>query len=168
LAAARGELEAASARLEDAAARHEVIGDPFNRGRALLALGAVQRRQRQKRLARNALESALATFERIGAGVFAARARDELARIGGWRRIEGLTTSELRVAELVAEGRTNREIAAALFLGERTVASHLTHVYAKLGLRSRTELARRLSGRDLAFAVTARHRAPQPGKIQTS
>jgi len=48
------------------------------------------------------------------------------------------------VAALVAEGRTNREVAVALFLGERTVASHLTHIYAKLGVRSRTELARRL------------------------
>ena len=52
-----------------------------------------------------------------------------------------------RVAKLVAEGRTNREVAAALFLDERTVASHLTHIYVKLGVRSRTELARKL-GRD--------------------
>jgi DNA-binding CsgD family transcriptional regulator len=53
-----------------------------------------------------------------------------------------MSPSERRVAELVSEGRTNREIAAALFVTERTVASHLTHVYAKLGVRSRTELAR--------------------------
>ena len=70
------------------------------------------------------------------------RAR-ELGRIGGRTREEGLTAAERRVAVLVAEGRTNREVAAALFLGERTVASHLTHIYAKLGVRSRTELARR-------------------------
>ena len=62
----------------------------------------------------------------------------------GATRIEGLTAAERRVAELVANGQTNREVAAALFLGERTVASHLTHIYAKLGVRSRTELARRL------------------------
>ena len=55
-----------------------------------------------------------------------------------------MTAAERRVASLVAEGKTNREVAAALFLQERTVASHLTHVYAKLGVRSRTELARRL------------------------
>ena len=54
------------------------------------------------------------------------------------------TPAEQRVAALVAEGRTNQEVAAALFLAERTVASHLTRVYAKLGVRSRTELARRL------------------------
>ena len=57
-------------------------------------------------------------------------------------REEGLTAAERRVAALVAEGRTNREVAAALFLGERTVETHLSHVYAKLGVRSRAELAR--------------------------
>jgi DNA-binding CsgD family transcriptional regulator len=48
------------------------------------------------------------------------------------------------VADLVANGRTNAEVAAALFLAERTIASHLTHIYAKVGVRSRTELARAL------------------------
>ena len=62
----------------------------------------------------------------------------------GARARKGLTAAERRVAVLVAEGRTNREVAAALFLSERTVAGHLTHIYAKLGVRSRTELARRL------------------------
>jgi DNA-binding NarL/FixJ family response regulator len=51
------------------------------------------------------------------------------------------------VAELAAEGRTNREVAAALVVSERTVATHLSHVYAKLGVRSRTELARRIAAR---------------------
>ena len=73
------------------------------------------------------------------------KASHELGSIGGRTREEGLTAAERRVADLVAEGRTNREVAAALFLGERTVASHLTHIYAKLGVRSRTELARRLN-----------------------
>ena len=58
--------------------------------------------------------------------------------------MQGLTPAERRVAALVAEGRTNREVAAALFLAERTVAGHLSRVYAKLGVRSRTELARKL------------------------
>src|SRR6188768_271784 len=57
-------------------------------------------------------------------------------------REEGLTAAERRVAALVAEGRTNREVAAVLVLGERTVETHLTRIYAKLGVRSRTELAR--------------------------
>ena len=55
-----------------------------------------------------------------------------------------MTAAELRVAKLVAAGKTNREVAAALFLGERTVGGHLTHIYAKLGVRSRTELARKV------------------------
>jgi DNA-binding CsgD family transcriptional regulator len=86
----------------------------------------------------------LAAFEVLGAASWATVARAELARIGGRERIEGLSPSEIRVAALVADGLTNREIASALFLGERTVASHLTHIYAKLGIRSRTELARQL------------------------
>jgi DNA-binding NarL/FixJ family response regulator len=88
------------------------------------------------------MEAALSGFEAIGAASWVAAARSELARIGGRTRIEGLSPSELSVATLVAEGRTNREIASALFLGEATVASHLSHIYAKLGIRSRTELAR--------------------------
>ena len=91
--------------------------------------------------AREAIEEALAGFEALGAAGWAERARLELGRVGGRTRADGLTPAERRVAALVAEGRTNREVAAALFLGERTVASHLTHIYAKLGVRSRTELA---------------------------
>jgi DNA-binding CsgD family transcriptional regulator len=143
VAAARGDVEQALASLEQAVAQHEAVGDPFGRARALLALGAVRRRGRQKRPAREAIEEALAGFEDLGAASWAGKARADLGRVGGRTRVEGLTPAERRVADLVAEGRTNREVAAALFLGERTVASHLTHIYAKLGVRSRTELARR-------------------------
>ena len=141
VAAARGDVDQAIALLEQAV---EVSSD-FGRGRALLALGVVRRRARQKRPAREAIEAACATFEEIGAAGWAARARDELGRIGGRTRVEGLTPAERRVADLVASGRTNAEVAAALYLAERTVSSHLTRVYAKLGVRSRTELSRRLS-----------------------
>ena len=103
------------------------------------------RRARQKRGAREAIEAALAGFEQLGAATWVEKARSELGRIGGRTRQEGLTAAERRVAVLVAEGRTNREVAAALFLTERTIASHLTHIYAKLGIRSRTELARLLA-----------------------
>jgi DNA-binding CsgD family transcriptional regulator len=144
VAAARGDVEQALALLDRAAAEHEAVGDPFGRARALLALGIVRRRARQKRPAREAIEAALEGFDAIGAAGWAAKARGEVGRIGGRRREEGLTVAERRVAALVAEGRTNREIAAALFLGERTVASHLTHIYAKLRVRSRTELARKV------------------------
>jgi DNA-binding CsgD family transcriptional regulator len=144
VAAARGDVEEALTRLERAVAEHEAVGDPFGGARALLALGVVRRRGRQKRPARDAIQAALDGFETIGASGWATKARAELGRVGGRTREEGLTAAERRVAALVAEGRTNREVAAALFLGERTVASHLTRIYAKLGVRSRTELARRL------------------------
>ncbi|MEO5704048.1 MAG: LuxR C-terminal-related transcriptional regulator [Candidatus Limnocylindrales bacterium] len=140
--AARGDLPAAAVALERAVELGDAAADPFGAARALLLLGSVRRRNRQKRTARVALEDAVRRFEALGATSWATAVRDELGRIGGRTRISGLSPSELRVADLVAEGRTNREIAAALFLGERTVASHLTHVYAKLGIRSRTELAR--------------------------
>ena len=146
IAAARGDLSTASTLLEEAVERHAAADDPFGRARTLVALGAVRRRARQKRSARAALEEAVAGFMELGAAGWTAIARDELARIGGRTRMEGLSPSERRVAGLVAEGRTNREIAVALFLGEATVASHLHHIYAKLGIRSRTELARRFSG----------------------
>lgn len=144
VAAARGEVGDAVALLGDAVSRHETVGDPFGRARTLLALGVTQRRSRQKRAARDSIDAARAGFEELGADRWAERAREELGRIGGRTRVDGLTPAERRVADLVAAGRTNAEVAAALFLAERTVASHLTHVYAKLGVRSRTELARKL------------------------
>ena len=144
LEAALGNVEQAMRALEVAVAEHEAVHDPFGRARALLALGVVRRRARQKRPAREAIEAALEAFETLGAAGWAEKARAELGRIGGRTRSEGLTAAEQRVAELVAEGRTNREVAATLFLAERTVASHLSRVYAKLGVRSRTELARKL------------------------
>jgi DNA-binding CsgD family transcriptional regulator len=143
-AAAEGNVDEAASILEQAVAQHEVVGDSFGRARALLALGVVRRRALQKRAAREAIEAALSGFEELGAAIWVERARDELGRIGGRIREGGLTAAERRVAVLVVEGRTNREVAAALFLGERTVASHLTHIYAKLGVRSRTELARKV------------------------
>ncbi len=141
VAAARGAVDEAASLLEQAVAAHEEVGDAFGRARALLALGVVRRRARQKRSAREAIEAALEGFETLGASTWAERARGELGRISGRTREEGLTAAERRVADLVAEGRTNQEVAAALFLAERTVASHLTHIYAKLDVRSRTELA---------------------------
>ena len=143
-AAAEGDVSRAGSLLERAVAQHEEVGDPFGAARALLGLGIVRRRARKKRDAREAIQAALDGFEELRAATWVEKARGELGRIGGRTREEGLTPAERRVAALVAEGRTNREVAAALFVAERTVASHLSHVYAKLGVRSRTELARRL------------------------
>ena len=143
VAAARGDIDGAVAQLAGAAAQHEAVGDPFGRARALLALGATRRRARQKRAARDAIEAALEGFETCGAAGWAEKARAELGTIGGRTRIKGLTPAEDRIAALVAEGRTNREVAAALYLTEQTVATALTRVYRKLGVRSRAELASR-------------------------
>jgi DNA-binding CsgD family transcriptional regulator len=143
-AAAAGSVDLAVSLLCEAVRHHEEVGDPFGAARARLALGIVYRRARQKRAARDALDAALDGFTQLGAAVWSEKARRELGSIGGRSQEAGLTAAERRVAALVADGRTNREVASALFLGERTVASHLTHIYAKLGVRSRTELARRL------------------------
>jgi DNA-binding CsgD family transcriptional regulator len=144
LVASDGDLAGAASLLEEAASLHLVLDDPYGSARAELALGAVRRRGRSKRAARESIEASLRRFEDLGARTWVAAARAELARIGGRSRGVGLTAAEQRVAELVAEGKTNREVAAVLFLGERTVASHLTHIYAKLGVRSRTQLARKV------------------------
>jgi DNA-binding NarL/FixJ family response regulator len=110
-----------------------------------LARGLLERRAKQKRAARATIEAGLAIFEELGASIWARRARTELGRIGGRAAArDALTPAEQRVAELVTEGRTNREVAAALVVSENTVESHLRSVYRKLGIRSRVELARRV------------------------
>jgi DNA-binding CsgD family transcriptional regulator len=122
------------------------LGLRFDRARALLALGRAERRRKQWRAARTALEAAAGAFDEIGAAGWAARAREDVARVGARRpTAEGrLTPAERRVAELAAQGRSNKEIAAALFVGVHTVEVHLSHAYAKLGVRSRSQLAGRL------------------------
>ena len=86
----------------------------------------------------------------MGSPGWAERARSELARVGGRRRQEPgeLTPAERRVVELAADGLSNKEIAQTLFVAVRTVEVHLKHAYAKLGIRSRSQLARRLSDLD--------------------
>jgi DNA-binding CsgD family transcriptional regulator/DNA polymerase III delta prime subunit len=147
LEAAAGDLPGALVSLERALAEQEGQGWPFERARTLLALGQTQRRAKQKRAARESLQAALATFEELDASLWAEKARADLRRLGGRPRGPGeLTPTEERVAALVGEGRTNREVSAALYVTERTVEGHLTRIYAKLGVRSRAELARRLRG----------------------
>jgi DNA-binding NarL/FixJ family response regulator len=107
----------------------------------------------QKKAAREALEQALALFEELPARLWAEKARQELARIGGRRTVEDeLTASERRVAELAAAGRSNREIAAELFMGVSTVEAHLSRVYRKLAIRSRAGLGARLAIAGVAVA----------------
>src|SRR5207249_1533433 len=118
----------------------------LERARTLLAQGVALRRARQKRSARAALEEAVSIFDTLGARLWAERARGDLGRIGGRAPSRGeLTPTEQRVAELAAAGKANKEIAAELYITVRTVETHLTAIYGKLGIRARGQLARRLS-----------------------
>jgi DNA-binding CsgD family transcriptional regulator len=142
LLAETGSLADGLACAASATDEYEALPLPFERARSLLTLGTLRRRDRQKRDARDALQRALEAFESLGARIWAERTRAELARISGRRTsVTELTESEARVARLAAAGRTNQEIARTLSMSVRTVEGHLSHAYAKLGLRSRTELA---------------------------
>ncbi len=146
LAAAEDDLAAALTAFGRSLTELEELPYPFERGRTLLCLGTVRRQAQQRKAAREALEEALAVFEELGARLWAEKARAELARISGRRTTsDELTGTERRVAELASSGFTNKEIASELFMGVSTVEAHLSRIYRKLGLRSRTELAGRVA-----------------------
>jgi len=138
----------AAAALRAAAGDLTDLGLEFDAARALLRLGALQRRHRKRADARRSLEAALDAFDGLGCTGWSGHARSELERVSGRRAGSGeLTPSERQVTDLVVAGRSNKEIAAALFVSVYTVEAHLSHAYAKLGVRSRTQLARRLEER---------------------
>ncbi|CAN5566038.1 LuxR family transcriptional regulator [soil metagenome] len=146
LQAADGDVSAATETAQRAMAEHDRLPMPFERARTQLLLGQLHRRQRQRLAAAACLNEALATFDRLGAPIWAQRARDELTRANtGSRTAGGLTAAEQRVAELAASGLTNREVAAALFISPKTVEANLARIYRKLGIRSRAELGRLVS-----------------------
>jgi len=142
VAAASGDFVAGLAALERAMVAHSAAPFPFDRARTLLAIGQVQRRRRERRASKEAFEAALEAFVVLGAPLWVQRARSDLARVGLRRTAPDLTEGERRVAELVAGGLTNREVAAALFVSPKTVEANLARVYAKLGVHSRAQLAR--------------------------
>jgi DNA-binding CsgD family transcriptional regulator len=141
LEAARGNSEGAVELLDRAITEHGLAPIPFERARTLLALGQIRRRRRERILAKVALTGAIEAFDRLGARLWAERARAELARVG-LRRTSGndLTETERRVAELAAGGMTNRAVAGALFVSPKTVEATLARAYRKLGVSSRAEL----------------------------
>lgn len=146
LLAAQGDLGAAVDAAERALAEHDRLPMPFERARTLLTLGQIQRRRRQKRAASAALQNAVGVFDGLGISLWAARGRAELDRVIARPRTgQELTASEWRVADLAATGKTNREVAAALFISPKTVEANLARVYQKLGIRSRAELGRRMA-----------------------
>jgi DNA-binding CsgD family transcriptional regulator len=148
ITAARGDGDAACTALAEAFAAHVDLPQPFELARTLLVKGQIERRAKRRRTARDALTTALELFDTLGAARWAEKTAAELARIPG--RAGGgdeLTETERRVAELVGQGFSNKEVAAKLFVTVRAVEANLSKVYAKLGVRSRTELASRLHSR---------------------
>jgi DNA-binding CsgD family transcriptional regulator len=143
LASAQGNPDEASIALRDALAAHELLNQPQELARTHLVAGEIARRSRRKLAARNHVQTARNIFAELGASVWTSRADEELVRLGGEKtRSRELTITERKVAQLVAAGRTNREVAAELYMGLRTVEAHLSMAYRKLGVRSRSELAR--------------------------
>ena len=138
----------AVAALDEAVGAYELLGLRFDAARSLLALGRAQRRHRKWGAARRSLERAEAAFAGLGSPGWVDETRAELARVSARRPQPSgeLTPAERRVAELAGDGLANKEIARTLFVSVKTVEGHLSHVYAKLGVRSRAQLARRLSG----------------------
>jgi DNA-binding NarL/FixJ family response regulator len=143
--------DAFAAHFEKALEWHAKSDQPFPAARTRLAYGERLRRAGERVAAREQLTAAAEAFERLGATPWLARAQAELGTSGQTLRrsaaaeSDTLTPSELQVALRVAEGLTNREVAAAIFLSPKTVEHHLSSIYRKLGIRSRTELARRMA-----------------------
>ena len=135
---------------------HASWGNLLEEGRTLLAEGELLRRHKQREQARVALRAALERFEHVGAVTWGARAYSEL-RAAGDRSAAvttpagtapaRLTQQEAAVLELVGAGLSNRELAAQLFLSIKTVEGHLTAIYDKYGVRSRSQLMALLAGR---------------------
>jgi DNA-binding CsgD family transcriptional regulator len=146
--AARGELDPAAEALERALAEHERCPMPFERARTLLVQGRLERRLKRKRQARLSLEDARELFARLGAETWLARVDEELGRVAVRRAPEELSATELRIAQLAADGLSNQAIAEQVFVSVKTVESNLKRVYRKLGISSRAQLARALDRGD--------------------
>jgi DNA-binding CsgD family transcriptional regulator len=124
-----------------ATAEARELGLPFELGRCLLVLGTAQRKARERRHAAATLDKAIATFAALGAARWQTLAAAQRARLAPGHD-STLTPAEQRIADLVATGHSNPEIAAVMFISVKTVEANLTRIYRKLGLRSRVDLAR--------------------------
>lgn len=146
VSAARNDLPTACAAIDDALGAHERLAMPFDLARTLLLHGILRRRMKRRAAAQESLEQSLAIFDRLGSPPWAAKAHSEIARLGVRTEAQtGLTPVEQRIAALVAEGRTNREIAVELSLSPKTVEANLSRTYRKLGIKSRAGLVARLA-----------------------
>ncbi|MFI5284231.1 MAG: AAA family ATPase [Candidatus Dormibacterales bacterium] len=150
LQSAHGDQDGALDSIERAIVHHAHLDMPCERARTLLALGQVHRRRNERRAARAAFEDALAIFERLGVTPWVERAQTEIARVPVRRASADLTPTEERIAQLVATGLTNREVADRAFVSAKTVEANLARVYDKLGIHSRAELGRAMHEREHA------------------
>jgi DNA-binding CsgD family transcriptional regulator len=147
----------------------ERLPRPFEQARIELCFGERLRRSRRRVDARTHLRRALAIFEQLGAWPWAEKARVELRASGETIRPhdpsarEELTPQELKVALVIADGASNQEAAASLFLSTKTIEAHLSRAYRKLGIRSRTELARHFAARPGAEVASLIERDRQTG-----
>jgi DNA-binding CsgD family transcriptional regulator len=140
LLAARGDLDGAAQVADKAVETGRQLEHRLEYARTLLAGAQIERRCRRRARARERCSLALAIFEQAGAHLWAERARDEQSRTAARPGGSELTETERRVAELAGAGRTNREVAAALFISPKTVEANLARVYTKFGIHSRAEL----------------------------
>lgn len=138
--AATGDVDAASAAIGEVEREHRAMEDRWDLARTLLVAGDIHRRSRRRAQARAAFREALQLFTLMGASRWARQARERLGRTGMGRREGGLTPAQRGVAELVASGLTNRQVADRLSMSHHTVEAHLSEVYRSLGIRSRREL----------------------------
>lgn len=146
LHAARRDFPSARRAFEEALLQHDRLDNPFERARTLLAYGSFSLSTRKQQRARELLSDADATFGRLGCPSWAERAQGELSRLGGRsRQTRALTATEVRVATLVARGRSNAAVGRELFMSPKTVEWNLSKIYKKLGVSSRTELAAKLA-----------------------
>ena len=109
-------------------------------------MGQIERRRKARGQSRDALRRAYGLAADMGHRPLLAQIGQEMPRIAAERSGAGLTATERRVADLIAGGATNKDAAAALFVSVRTIETHVASIYRKLGVRTRAELARRLSG----------------------
>jgi len=130
--------------------QHRAWGNRFEEARTRLLYGEALRRAKRRAQAREQLSAAISSFSAVGARIWERRAREELRAAGARlpREASGgaLTAQEQRIAALVAEGLSNKEIAARLVLSTKTVEGHLRNLFEKLGVTSRTQVARELRG----------------------
>ena len=156
---------------------HDRTTTPFERARTQLCFGERLRRAGARRHARQQLEVALRTFRMLGAEPWAMRAENELSASGATqiRKVEHgtspqqlLTPQELQIALAVSEGKTNKQVAAALFLSPKTIEFHLAHIYTKLNVRTRTQLALQMVVKPPAAATSTASEQAGSGAPQSS